>query len=123
MLARPFQLLGTVHSKVLILKKIERFLETDLFQQVYSHCNYEEQQIINKYVDNLNKDGLVQYVKNKLLKLRKEDYDYSAMPITLLREIAGALGVPFYYNLPKDSLVSAIYIRVRKGYCNEPVTG
>lgn len=99
----------TVKNRYLLLQQIYRFVNTPMFEVAYSQATEEEKRILEGWIDTLEKDTLIKWVKNKN-KDCLETYSTGE-----LRELASRMGIKNYTNLTKDTLLSKIHQLKVKG--------
>jgi len=95
----------TLHNKILILQRIYRLVGSEQFEQAYDPNNEDDQKEVEEYITDLNKEGLVRWMKYKLRE------DLSNWNITDLRELGRALSVKNYQYISKDALIETIKMK------------
>lgn len=95
-------LFSNVTNKVLILRSIERIVKRPQFEAIYAAATENEKQKVNKYIEDGNKEGLLDWLHNQKRKLLGE------LSVATLRRKASILGIPFYNKMPKSTLLSEI---------------
>jgi hypothetical protein len=92
-----------IKSKLLILQRINRLINSEQFINAYNKANDEQLTKLSKYLEDLNKDAITYWIK---IVLKEEYEEYSVMD---LRNLAKNLGIRHYQSLTKDSLLFEIY--------------
>lgn len=96
-----------VKEKFLLTQRICRYIHEDKFEDIFNTCSSELKAKIMEAVQKLDKNQLL-----KLVKVAIED-SYESYNVGDLRILGKRLGIPYYYSLPKDSLLSEIAKRER----------
>jgi hypothetical protein len=90
------------HQKLLTVKRLDRFLDSELFESVWNNADENVKLIIIQFVDALNVDELREYCTKRI---EAELGEYS---MSHLREIAKNLMIPYYTLYRKPTLLALI---------------
>lgn len=93
-----------LHNRVLELRNMDRFVQSESFNVAYSNSTEIEKDIALKYINTFNKCGLIKWTKNQLRNLAIVE----ELPVMELRKLCCELGVRNYRFLTKISLITAI---------------
>jgi hypothetical protein len=92
-----------MRSRLLIIRSLERLISLDTFKVLYDSASKDEQEIVQKLIEEYDKDGVDRWLNQQ----RRKSPD--SMNMIELRQLARKLGIRDYHILSKASLLSEIH--------------
>lgn len=96
------QIRDTIYSRYLVVQRLKRLIDSDIFEVAYSKSNNDQRELINTYI---NKSDFIS-LRTLILKLGREDLE--DRPTMELRQLGRQYGIKNYNNMPKTHLVEEI---------------
>jgi hypothetical protein len=95
-----------VHNKLLNLRRVEHFINTQYFKVFFKSASLTEQIEAKKYIDSFDLDGLKKLIDGSM--------DLAELGIRRLRNLGKMLGIIEWYKLPKSLLLIELE-RIKNG--------
>ncbi len=92
-----------INDKLTIIRSIDRIVNSEKFDILYSHANEQDEQIIHNALKILDKDALLNWIKSKSRQI-----NYNEVGIKELHSMARRMGIKNYTRLPKALLLFEI---------------